>query len=183
MSGKLVKMLDKNNQLLIGTSCRRYWDKTLAGVTWQECMLYLFFFFLHHSAWMFYICHPTWSNLVVIKVVNFKLVSVLLMEFFLSWQRKNLSSFKKPNVIHLYTVLASFTLWGLIPHKESDAWQDKKSSILTQQSCSFYSIKHEKGKDLKCDGDLPAMGFPAEIKSDVYIAYTYSVQFLVSLSL
>ena len=25
-------------------------------------------------------------------------------------QRKNLSSFKKPNVIHLYTVLASFTL-------------------------------------------------------------------------
>ena len=40
-------------------------------------------FFLHHSAWMFYICQPTWSNLVVIKVVNFKLVSVLLMDFFL----------------------------------------------------------------------------------------------------
>ena len=43
-------------------------------------------FFLHHSAWMFYICQPTWSNLVVIKVVNFKLVSVLLMDFFvLTW--------------------------------------------------------------------------------------------------
>ena len=109
------------------------------------------------------------------------------MDLFLSWhefgQRKVLSSFRKPNVIHLYTVLAGFTLWGLIPLKESDAWQDKKSSILTQQSCSFYSIKHEKGKDLKCDDDLPAMGFPAEMKSDVYIAYTYSVQFLVSLSL
>ena len=129
MSGKHVKMLDKNSQQLIGTSCQRNWDKTLAGVTWQECMLYLFFF-LHHSAWMFYICHPTWSNLVVIKVVNFKLVSVLLMDFFCLdmslGQRKDLSSFRKANVIHLYTVLAGFTLWSLIPLKESDAWQDKK---------------------------------------------------------
>ena len=45
MSGKHVKMLDKNSQQLIGTSCQRNWDKTLAGITWQECMLYLFFFF------------------------------------------------------------------------------------------------------------------------------------------
>ena len=177
------------------TRITSYWLELHAGDTGikllqeslDKCACFICSFFLQHSAWMFYICYPTWSNLVVIKVVNFKLVSVLLMDFFCLdmslGQRKNLSSFKKPNVIHLYTVLASFTLWGLIPHKESDAWQDKISSILTQQSCSFYSIKHEKGKDLKCDGDLPAMGFPAEIKSDVYIAYTYSVQFLVSLSI
>ena len=51
----------------------------------SACFIYSFF--LHHSAWMFYtcICHPTWSNLVVIKVVNFKLVSVVLMDLFLSW--------------------------------------------------------------------------------------------------
>ena len=81
----------------------------------------------------------------------------------------------------LYLPVLLFEVWFLSRSQMHE--KTKKSSILTQQSCSFYSIKHEKGKDLKCDGDLPAMGFPAEIKSDVYIAYTYSVQFLVSLSI
>ena len=125
MSGKLVKMLDKNNQLLIGTSCRRYWDKTLAGVTWQECMLYLFFF-LHHSAWMFYICHPTWSNLVVIKVVNFKLVSVLLLDFFCLdmslGKRKELSSYRNP---------MSYT-------------------YCTYCTCRFYSLRFDSSQGVRC---------------------------------
>ena len=118
MPGKHVKMLDKNSQQLIGTSCQRNWDKTLAGVTWQECMLYLFFF-LHHSAWMFYICHPTWSNLVVIKVVNFKLVSVLLMDFFCLdmslGKRKELSSYRNPMsyTCILYLPVLLFEVWFL----------------------------------------------------------------------
>ncbi|XP_058942377.2 transmembrane 9 superfamily member 2-like [Pocillopora verrucosa] len=56
--------------------------------------------------------------------------------------------------------------------------EDWEGARLMSAKVTPRSIKHEKGKDLKCDGDLPAMGFPAEIKSDVYIAYTYSVQFL-----
>ncbi|XP_066024730.1 transmembrane 9 superfamily member 2 [Pocillopora verrucosa] len=56
--------------------------------------------------------------------------------------------------------------------------EDWEGARLTSAEVKPKSIKHEKGKDLKCDGDLPAMGFPAEIKSDVYIAYTYSVRFL-----
>ena len=102
-------------------------------------------FFLHHSAWMFYICQPTWSNLVVIKVVNFKLVSVLLMDFFCLdmslGQRKDLSSFRKPNLVHLYTVLADFTLWSLIPLKESDAWQDKK--IIYPYTAIFLILQYQ----------------------------------------
>ncbi|CAH3146024.1 unnamed protein product, partial [Pocillopora meandrina] len=56
--------------------------------------------------------------------------------------------------------------------------EDWEGARLTSAEVKPKSIKHEKGKDLKCDDDLPAMGFPAEMKSDVYIAYTYSVQFL-----
>ena len=105
----------------------------------SACFIYSFF--LHHSAWMFYtcICHPTWSNLVVIKVVNFKLVSVLLMHFFvLTWvwdKEKIWVPFRNPisYTCILYLPVLLCEVWFLSRSQMHD--KTKKSSILTQQSC------------------------------------------------
>ena len=82
-SGKPVKMLDKNNQQLIGTTCHRNWDKLLLKESLGESAYLIWFFFgaIAPECFIYVInLKQSCSN----KVVNFKLVSVVLMDLFLS---------------------------------------------------------------------------------------------------